>query len=63
MIKITDRSNAEHFFCVRVEEQAQWMMKLVWAKLTSMGVMCKIAPQYSGHVESPILRKTFFGGW
>jgi len=38
-------------------------MKLVWAKLISMGVMCKIVSQYSGHVASPILRKTFFGGW
>jgi hypothetical protein len=62
MLKITDRTG-DHFFCVRVEEQVEWMMKIVWAKLISMGVMCKIVSQYSGHVASPILRKTFFGGW
>jgi hypothetical protein len=62
MLKIcTDKG--DHFFSVRVEEQAEWMMKLVWAKLISMGVMCKIVSNYSGQVEGPIIRKDFWGTW
>ena len=52
MLKICTSKNEEFFFCVRKEEQADWMMKIVWAKLNSMGVRTKIAHHFRGKIES-----------
>ena len=50
LIKICTKNGQEHFFCVRAQDQADWMMKIVWAKLNSMGVRCKIMDQFRGKV-------------
>ena len=50
MIKICTKNNQEYFFSVREKDQADWMMKIVWAKLNSMGIRCKIVDQFKGTV-------------
>jgi len=39
------------------------MCKIIWAKLASMGKICDMNEQYTGHIDGPILRKGFFSGW
>lgn len=41
MIKISTGLQ-EHFFSVMAQDQIEWMSKLVWVKLASMGKICNI---------------------
>ncbi len=61
LLKIST-NQSDFFFSVAAEQQSEWMTKLIWAKLTSMG--CTASGEYfQGVVDGPITKKSFFGGW
>ena len=33
----------DYFFSVMLQDQQEWMVRILWAKLTSMGKMCNLA--------------------
>ena len=62
MIKISTVGQ-DYFFSVAMQEQIEWMSKIVWAKLASMGKVCNVIDHYDGHIEGQIVKKGFFGDW
>ncbi len=43
--------NQDHLFSVIAQEQIEWMSKLIWAKINSMGKKCNLNDNYDGHIE------------
>lgn len=41
MIKITTK-NQDFFFSVIPEQQVEWMSRIIWAKLASLGKTCNV---------------------
>jgi hypothetical protein len=62
MIKLTTTSG-DLFFSVFAQEQPEWMARITWAKLATIGHIANLTEPYHGHIEGPVLRKGFFSGW
>lgn len=62
MIKITTTTQ-DFFISVLLEQQAEWMARIIWAKLASLGKSCNVNELFEGSIDGEIIKKGFFGGW
>jgi hypothetical protein len=62
LIKISTYSG-DTFFSVLENQQIELGTKIIWAKLTTMGKHSRLDQPFNGHIEGPIVNKTFFTGW
>ena len=63
MIKLTLEGSGDVMISVLASEQADWMCKIIWARLNRMGKACSINEPFVGCIEGEVVRKSFFNGW
>jgi hypothetical protein len=51
------------FIAVPIQDQAEWMCRLIWARLSRTGRTCNPNESFVGCYEGEIVRKSFFSGW
>jgi hypothetical protein len=62
VIKIST-ATGEFFFSVMAQDQAEWMARILWAKMAAMGKQCPLNDIFQGAIDGEILKRGFFGNW
>ena len=45
------------------QDQAEWMARILWAKMAAMGKQCPLNDVFQGAIDGEILKRGFFGNW